>query len=62
MDKELKNLIDRIETISKLYITSSDKVEMIFVAVRQVKERLLTKDKTTKKERRKKWINSKVEK
>jgi hypothetical protein len=49
MDKELKNLIDRIETISKLYITSSDKVEMIFVAVRQVKERLLTKDKTTKK-------------
>jgi hypothetical protein len=62
MDKEVKNLIDRIETISKLYITSSDKVEMIFVAVRQVKERLLTKDKTTKKERRKKWINSKVEK
>ena len=49
IDKELKNLIDRIETIGKLFIASGDKVEKILVAVRQVKERLLTKDKTTKK-------------
>jgi hypothetical protein len=49
IDKELKSLIDRIEIIGKIYIASDDKVEKILVAVRQVKERLLNKDKTKKK-------------
>lgn len=49
MTDELKNLIDRIENINKLYIASGDKVEKIIVAVRQVKERLQNKNKKSKK-------------